>query len=71
MNKALTQPFPIKVSLPGAQANTYQGKIYRYTKKQGPSPISLVRATRIFFKAKTLKEIYLPLDFGDNLIYSF
>ena len=24
-------------------------------KKQGPSPISLVRATRIFSKAKTLK----------------
>jgi hypothetical protein len=25
-------------------------------KKQGPSPISLVRATRIFSKAKTLKK---------------
>jgi hypothetical protein len=27
-------------------------------KKQGPSPISLVRATRIFSKAKTLKKIF-------------
>ena len=28
-------------------------------KKQGPSPISLVRATRIFSKAKTLKKILI------------
>ena len=27
-------------------------------KKQGPSPISLVRATRIFSKAKTLKNFF-------------
>ena len=28
-------------------------------KKQGPSPIFLVRATRIFSKAKTLKQILI------------
>ena len=40
-------------------------------KKQGPSLISLVRATWIFSKAKTLKKIDLSLDFGDNPIYRF
>ena len=40
-------------------------------KKRGPSPISLVRATRMFSKAKTLKKLDLLLDFGDNPIYSF
>ena len=41
-------------------------------KKQGPSPISLVKATRIFFKAKTFKKKFdLSLDFGDNQIYPF
>jgi hypothetical protein len=41
-------------------------------KKQGPSPISLVRATRIFSKAKTLKKIFdLSLAIGDNPIYPF
>ena len=38
-------------------------------KKQGPSPISLLRVNRIFSKAKTLKKIDLSLDFGDNPIY--
>ena len=39
-----------------------QGGLYTPTqnnfqsKKQGPSPISLVRATRIFSKAKTMKK---------------
>ena len=43
----------------------------RYS-KQGPSPISLVRATRIFSQAKTMKQKFdLPLDIGDNLIYPF
>ena len=42
-------------------------------KKQGPSPISLVRATRIFSKAKTLKKNFfdLSLAIGDNPIYPF
>ena len=40
-------------------------------KKQGPSPISLVRATRIFSKAKTLKKNDLSLDFGENPIDLF
>ena len=41
-------------------------------KKQGPSPISLVRATRIFSKAKTLKKKFdLSLAIGDNPIYPF
>ena len=37
-------------------------------KKQGPSPISLVRATKIFSKTKTLKK---KLIFKDNPIYPF
>ena len=41
-------------------------------KKQGPSPISLVRATRIFSKAKTLKKNFdLSLAIGDIPIYPF
>jgi hypothetical protein len=41
-------------------------------KKQGPSPISLVRDARIFSKAKTLKKIFDPsLAIGDNPIYPF
>ena len=41
-------------------------------KKQGPSPISLVRAARIFSKAKTLKRKFdLSLAIGDNPIYPF
>ena len=41
-------------------------------KKQGPSPISLVRAARIFSNTKTLKKNFdLLLDFGDNSIYPF
>ena len=42
-------------------------------KKQEPSPISLLRATRKFSKAKTLKinKFDLSLDFGDNPIYPF
>ena len=41
-------------------------------KKQGPSPISLVRDTRIFSKAKTLKKNFdLSLAIGDNPIYPF
>jgi hypothetical protein len=41
-------------------------------KKQGPSPISMVRATRIFSKAKTLKKFFdLSLAIGDNPIYPF
>ena len=41
-------------------------------KKQGPSPISMVRATRIFSKAKTLKKKFdLSLAIGDNPIYPF
>ena len=41
-------------------------------KKQGPSPIFLVRATKIFSKAKTLKKIFdLSLAIGDNPIYPF
>ena len=41
-------------------------------KKQGPSQISLVRATRIFSNAKTLKKIFdLTLAIGDNPIYPF
>ena len=43
-------------------------------KKQGPSPISLVRATRIFSKAKTLKKkliCHWPLAIRDNPIYPF
>ena len=39
---------------------------------QGPSPISLVRATRIFSKAKTLKKNFdLSLAIGDIPIYPF
>jgi hypothetical protein len=41
-------------------------------KKQGPSPISMVRATRIFSKVKTLKKKFdLSLAIGDNPIYPF
>ena len=41
-------------------------------KKQGPSPISLVRATRIFSEAKTLKKNFdLSLAIGGNPIYPF
>ena len=41
-------------------------------KKQGPSPISMVRATRIFSKAKTLKKYFdLSLAIRDNPIYPF
>ena len=41
-------------------------------KKQGPSPISLVRATRIFSMAKKFKNNFdLSLDIGDNPIYPF
>ena len=41
-------------------------------KKQGPSPISLVRATRIFSKAKTLTNFFdLSLTIGDIPIYPF
>ena len=41
-------------------------------KKQGPSPISLVRAARIFSKAKTLKKKFdLSLAIRDNPIYPF
>ena len=41
-------------------------------KKQGPSPISLVRANRIFSKAKTLKKnVDLSLAIRDIPIYPF
>jgi hypothetical protein len=41
-------------------------------KKQGPSQISMVRATRIFSKKKTLKKKFdLSLAIGDNPIYLF
>jgi hypothetical protein len=41
-------------------------------KKQGPSPISLVRATKIFSKSKTLKTKFdLSLAIGDNPIHPF
>jgi hypothetical protein len=41
-------------------------------KKQGPSPISLVRVTRISSKAKTLKKNFdLSLAIGDIPIYPF
>ena len=54
-----------------ADTNTPTQNDFQY-KKQGPSPISLVRATRIFSKAKTLKKKFdLSLDIGDNPIYPF
>ena len=41
-------------------------------KKQAPSPIYLVRATKIFSKAKTLIFFFdLSLAIGDNPIYPF
>ena len=49
--------------------HTYPGKFYI---QKTTSPISLVRATRIFSKAKTLKKIFdLSLAIGDNPIYPF
>ena len=41
-------------------------------KKQGPSPIFMVKATRIFSKTKILKKKFdLSLAIGDNPIYPF